>query len=175
MPAIPLLKMPVIRQVRRNHALEHATIHVLSSRVRGLRMAGRSDATGFVLVGDVPTESIQRAVDDALSRLRRGERRLAIHPNCGTNLVTTGYLTSLAGLLTTRGASRRDDMVSRLPLVMTSMLAAILISQPIGTWLQRHVTTDGDPADMTIIDITRHQVPWLGGKMVLHRVNTRSS
>lgn len=170
-----LVNLPGIRQTRRNHALEHATIHVLSSRVRGLRMAGRSDATGFVLIGEADTGAVERAVHDALRRMQRGEHGLAIHPNCGTNLVTTGYLTSLVAVLGTRGATRREDLLNRIPALMMAMIATIIISQPIGTWLQRHVTTDGDPADLTVEKITRREMNGFGRKIVTHRVTTRSS
>ena len=36
-----LLELPYIRQTRCNHALEHATIHILSERIKPLRLAGR--------------------------------------------------------------------------------------------------------------------------------------
>lgn len=180
MPAVidalqPLLDLPLVRQTRRNHALEHATIHVLASRIPRLRMAGRSNHRGFVLLGDADTDQVVRAVSDALSRMKRGERGLAIHPNCGTNLVTTGYLTSLVALIGLQGASRREDAFNRLPGLMVAMMVAVLVSQPIGTWLQRHVTTDGDPADTEVISIKRDEVRWLGRPVVIHRVQTRSA
>jgi hypothetical protein len=165
------LDLPVVRQTRRNHAFEHATIHVLSSRVRGLRMSGISDAGGFTLFGDVPTAQVKRAAEDALARLQQGEVRLAIHPNCGTNLVTTGAVTSATAMLTTQGIRKPGDMRDRFPLVMFSMIAAVVVSQPLGYWMQRNVTTDGDPADMEITGVTRGNL----GKVVVHRVSTRSS
>lgn len=170
-----LARLPLIKQTRRNHALEHATIHVLSARVRGLRMAGRSDERGFVLFGDVDTDTVTRAVSDALSRLRRGEAALAIHPNCGTNLVATSYLASLSALLTLRGASRRDELFNRLPLLVVAMIATQLIAPVVGTWLQQYVTTDGNPADTEVMSISRREVRWLGRPMVVHRIETRSS
>ncbi len=176
-PLAGLLKAPYIRRVRRNHALEHATIHVLSRRVSGLRMAGRSDAGGFVLIGEnVPTEQVVRAVSDALARLRRGERNLAIHPNCGTNLVTTGYLTSFTAWMVTQGSNRRGESFGeRLPVLMLSMIGAVLVSKPLGTWLQRHVTTDGDPADTEVMRIDRRETNWFGRQVVIYRVDTVSS
>ena len=171
-----LLELPYVRQTRRNHALEHATIHLLSRRIRGLRMAGRSDASGFVLIGDADTGAVVRAVSDALGRLRRGESHLAIHPNCGTNLVTTGYLTSLTALLVIRGANRRSaSFGERLPLLVIAMMLTLLASQPIGTWLQRHVTTDADPADLEVLGVKRHETSWFGRHVVVHRVTTRSA
>ena len=68
--AKPILDLPVVRRTRRNHGLEHATIHVLSSRIKGLQMAGRSTDSGFVLLGEAPTELVEASVRDALSRMR---------------------------------------------------------------------------------------------------------
>ncbi|MCS7070256.1 MAG: DUF6391 domain-containing protein, partial [Anaerolinea sp.] len=82
--AQPLLNFTPIRRTRRNHGLEHATITVLARRVRGLQMAGRSDASGYYLIGNDPTPQIESADHVALHRLRSGEHGLAVHPNCGT-------------------------------------------------------------------------------------------
>ncbi len=172
-----LLTAPFVRQVRRNHALEHATIHMLSRRVRGLQMAGRSDAGGFVLIGsEVATDQVVRAVSDALTRLQHGERSLAIHPNCGTNLVTTAYLTALTAWLVTQGSNRRGESFGeRLPVLVLSMIAAVFVSKPLGTWLQKHVTTDGDPGDTEVMRIERRESNWFGQRVVIHRVDTVSS
>ncbi|HYO87875.1 MAG TPA: DUF6391 domain-containing protein [Candidatus Limnocylindrales bacterium] len=172
----PLLDLPIVRRTRRNHGLEHATIHVLSRRVKALRVAGRSDAGGFFLVGDVPTAAVEQAARDALRRMRAGEHELAIHPNCGTNLVTTGFLATSAAMLGFAGSSRRDSW-NRMPWVMALVMAALVLGQPLGMTLQRYFTTDGDPADLEIERIERsesHLNP-LGGASVVHRVTTRSS
>jgi hypothetical protein len=172
--AKPLLRLPFIQQTRRNHALEHATITIMATRLRNLRVAGRSDAGGFIIFGDVPTESIEQASEDALIRLKRGEHKLAIHPNCGTNLVTTAFMTSIAAMLGLTGAERRH-WLGRLPLVMGLVIAAGLFSQPLGLALQEHITTDADPGNLEIVDVTRQTltVPFMNTPLVIHRVNTR--
>jgi len=61
--------------VRRNHALEHATIHVLVRRRRPhkrLMVAGRSTDRGFFVYGAVDTDELHMAVSEALARLRGG-------------------------------------------------------------------------------------------------------
>ncbi len=173
--ARPLLELPVVRKTRRNHGLEHATIHVLSSRVKGLQMAGRSDAGGFVLLGEAPTESIEAAVRDALRRMKHGEHGLAVHPNCGTNLLTTGFMTTTTAMIGFAGKSRRDAW-ERIPLVLFAVILAIIMSQPLGTSLQKYITTDGDPGDLEIVQITRGTMrsPF-GGAIPYHRVKTRST
>ncbi len=173
--AQPVLDLPFIRRTRRNHGLEHATIHILSNRIKTLQMAGRSTDAGFVLMGEAPTDAVEDAVYEALRRMRGGEHNLAIHPNCGTNLVTTGFLTSLVAMVGLAGANRRDAY-NRLPMVMILMMVTLLFSQPLGMGLQQYFTTDGDPADLQIESITRSTMrnP-LGGAVTMHRVVTRST
>jgi hypothetical protein len=174
--ARPVLDLPLVRRTRRNHGLEHATIHILSQRIKNLRMAGRSTDSGFILLGEAATEEVEAAVRDALRRMRGGEHSLAVHPNCGTNLVTSGMLTSVAAMLGLSGANRRDAW-NRLPTVMILVMLALIFSQPLGLSLQKHITTDGDPADLEVISITRSamRTPFSSGAVTVHRVVTRSS
>ncbi len=171
--AKPILDFPIIRRVRRNHALEHATIHLLSRMNRTLRMAGRSSDGGFILVGEVPTDQVENAVSDALKRLNNGESNLALHPNCGTNLVTAGALTTMAALVGL-GNKSKPITADRISWTMSLMIMAIIVAQPLGMTLQKHVTTDGDPGDLEVVSITRREVPWIfGGVITLHNIITR--
>ncbi|MFQ3534997.1 MAG: DUF6391 domain-containing protein [Aggregatilineales bacterium] len=175
--AQPILDSPYIRRVRRNHGLEHATVHMLAQSVPNLSIAGRSDVDGFWLMGDVSTEQVQRAAEEALRRMRNGERRLAIHPNCGTSLLTTGVLVGLAALTGSVGVRRGAlQYLGRLPGVIVLSIAAIIFSRPLGLQLQEYFTTLGDPGDLQILSITRLEGRGpRGGKIVFHRVQTRSS
>jgi hypothetical protein len=167
-----LLDIPYIRRVRRNHGLEHATIHLLSRKVPNLRMVGRSDGQGFWLYGEVDTETVEASVREALNRMRGGEHKLALHPNCGTNLVTVGLLGAAATIVALMGSERDEGgKLARFPLIVLGVMAAALFGQPLGMQLQEHVTTLGEPADLQIKDIKRR----LRGSMVMHRVDTWSS
>ena len=53
-----MLKKSPISRIRRNHGLEHATIHVLSEANPRRRLIGRSDYGGFWLLGEVSTEEL---------------------------------------------------------------------------------------------------------------------
>jgi hypothetical protein len=173
--ARPVLSLPAIRRTRRNHGLEHATITILAERIRPLSMAGRSDSGGFILLGEVNTEHVESAVAEALRRFRRGERGLAVHPNCGTNLVTTSLFASVAAMLGLAGV-QRGGLAGRLPSVMALVALALLISQPLGLALQRHFTTDGDMGDLQVVSIRRSSLhlPFRQSAMTVHRVTTRS-
>ena len=174
--ASPVLSMPIVRRIRRNHGLEHATIHLLSKKIRNLKMAGRADTQGFLLYGDAETELIRTCVTEALHRMQNGDHMLAVHPNCGTGLVTTGLMTSMAAIIGLRGARETfEDSFNRLPLVMLLTIGAPIVSQPIGLSLQQHITTLGDPGDLELVDVTKHEVktPFSSEPMTVHRVRTR--
>jgi len=177
LPLAPILNFPLIRRVRRNHGLEHATIHVLSQRHRNLSIAGRSTAAGFYLYGDVSTPEVESAAREALSRMQHGERGLAIHPNCGTGLVTAGVLTSVA---TMAGAARmKEDIggrLARLPGIILLSTLALILAQPLGLALQQHVTTLGEPGELEVVDVRRSQFPVAlrGQRMTVHFVRTRA-
>jgi hypothetical protein len=175
--AQPILNIDVVRRTRRNHGLEHATVHVLSGRIKNLSIAGRSDGGGFWLMGDVSTDQVESAAAEALQRMQNGEHELAVHPNCGTGLVTTGLMASMAGMLGSVGVKRgMSEYASRLPTVMLLTIGAIIVSQPLGLRLQEHFTTLGDPGDLQILNITKDTARGLLGRpMTLHRVNTTSS
>ena len=170
--AQPILDIPYVRRTRRNHGLEHATVHILNKPI-----SGRSDAGVFWLVGDVEAEEVASAAKEALQRMRNGEHQLAVHPNCGTGLVTTGLMTGMAGLLGTVGMRRTfSDYMARVPIVTLLAIGAIVVSQPLGLKLQEHFTTLGDPGDLEILNVERQTVAGLNGQPItLHRVNTTST
>jgi len=163
-----VLSLPPIDRTRRNHGLEHATITLLSQRLRGLSLVGRSTPNGFHLYGDVSTEALRDAVEDALRRMKGGEVSLAVHPNCGTNFVTAGIAAGLAAYLGFLGANSAGARRDRLPIVILLATGALIFAQPIGLELQRQVTTSGDMRDMRIDRIERRD----RGSVVAHFVAT---
>ena len=170
--AEPLLRSPYVLRVRRNHGLEHATVHILSRSHH--RLSGRSSESGFVLLGAVPTEEVESAVQEALQRMKAGERGLAVHPNCGTNLVTAGYLATLVGFFGFAGRGWRSGW-QRFPSVMTLMMAVVVLSPPLGISLQRHFTTEGDLGDLQVVSVSRQtmSIPFSGRRVTVHRVRTK--
>jgi hypothetical protein len=173
--AAPILNLTPIRRIRRNHGLEHATIHVLSQKTRNQSMAGRSTMMGFYLYGNLTAEQIELAAHEALQRMRQGEHGLAIHPNCGTGLVTAGVMTSFAALTGTAGMKPSFlDRLSRLPTIILLSTLSLILSQPLGLALQQHFTTLGDPGDMVIDGVTRSEfsLPIIGQRLTVHFVRT---
>ena len=170
--AEPLLRLPYVLRTRRNHGLEHATIHILDQ----YRLSGRSHDRGFVLIGDVPTDEVERAAQEALRRLKAGERKLAVHPNCGTNLVAFGFLATLLAWLGFGGVSWRRGG-HRFPWMMTLMMGIALLSRPLGMGLQKHFTTEGDVGNLELVSVTPEtmSIPFSRRRLALHRVMTRQS
>jgi hypothetical protein len=152
-----LLRRPILSRIRRNHGLEHATIHLLSQHFPQRSFIGRSDPGGFYIYGKVETPELMQIADEALARLRRGEHELAIHPNCGTNLVTSGLLAGAASFLTLMGSEEEGwrKRLGRLPNAVLLAMAALLIAQPLGRATQRHVTVQADPEDLEILGVQR--------------------
>jgi hypothetical protein len=148
-----ILDAPFVSETRRNHALEHATIHLLSKRFPGRNMAGHSNPTGFFLFGDLPTEDVRSAVSEALTRLQNGESRLAIHEGCGTNYVVTGALAGFFTLLGMNGTRNTRERLERFPLLIVLSMLAFVIGQPLGLALQKRVTTQPDPGGLSITNV----------------------
>lgn len=149
-----LLDYPLILQTRRNHGLEHATIHVLTAMKPGRPLAGRSTPYGYYIYGAVTTDDLQLAAQNALARLRNGESTLAIHPGCGTNFLTYGAAASL-GAFTVLGFGDRRAKWSRLPDMIVAATLAMIAAQPIGPRLQQRVTTCADMGDLQILTVRR--------------------
>ena len=144
-----------VRRTRQHHAIEHATLHLLAVRLPGRRMAGYSDPGGFTLIGDIPVEQARRAVSDALLHLQAGESGLAIHPNCGTNLVVSGVLATSAALLGSRlfsGGKAGFLTGGRFGGALLLVMPALVAAQPLGLRLQR-VTTLASVGDRWVKSI----------------------
>lgn len=125
------------RRTRQHHAIEHATLHLLAQRLPHARLVGLSDPYGFTIFGNVEPSIVQRAAGDALLRLQAGERHLAIHPNCGTNMATTALMVSAAALLAAAGQRSLTDRFMRTTLFVVPALVA---SQPLGLRAQEYTT-----------------------------------
>ena len=164
-----LLDTGLISRIRRNHGLEHATLHVLAERHPGQPMAGHSDQRGFWIAGDFPSEEICEAVGDALNRLQSGEVKLAVHPNCGTNFATAGILAGLAAGVAMYGVGKRArDNFNRLPTAVMLATMALVVAQPLGLEIQKRVTTSGAPGGMRVVEVQ----PRGSGALTVHRIVT---
>ena len=161
------MNLDFLKRIRRNHGLEHATITIAHSKLNesGI-LGGNSTQWGFFVYGDVPTDVLSRAADEALERLKAGEKELAVSPYCGTNLVVAATLTGLA-CAWALGSERRW---SNFPRVVSASLMALVASRSIGMKVQRYLTTTGAVGRLRIKDIDHIGV----GSLTVHMVRTSS-
>jgi hypothetical protein len=140
--------------VRENHALEHATIVLLSKRFPEARLSGISFATGFFVFGDLPTEAICPTAEQALNRLRGGEPEMAIHERCGTNLAVAGMLTGLSAMSVAKLRKPYNNFNN----VIVASTLALIVSRPLGLLVQRYITTRTPGQEMKVSEVKRLSV-----------------
>jgi hypothetical protein len=148
---VPGLKeIIMLRQV---HALEHATVWVLSETRSAYASSGRptnvqfdnellgglSTEHGFYLYGEVNSNDLRRAVIIAQNRLTNGEWDLAVHPRCGTNFSVAMLLT--AGLSMTVYLMFPFRPIEQLIGLGLAATTAAEIAPDLGAVAQRYLTT----------------------------------
>ncbi|MCX7622576.1 MAG: DUF6391 domain-containing protein [Thermomicrobium sp.] len=142
------------RRLRRNHALEHATINVIEERFGPSQLAGLARPDGFLIFGSASPALVLDAAQEALRRLQRGERRLAIHPRCGTTLIASQLVLALAFL----GSLLVLRQLSLWPFLL-GILAALVLGPRLSPLLQRWVTTDARVDGLAIAGLQPYLAP----------------
>lgn len=139
------------RILRRNHALEHATIVVMMERQPGRKLNGFSTDEGFFVQGVRSAQEVDSAAREALQRLRSGEKGLAVHRNCGTTIVAANLLAAIF-FIGALGIGLYLSWPVYL-LILGSVVLAFALRVPLSLLLQRFVTTDAD--------LTNAEVGWV--------------
>jgi Domain of unknown function (DUF6391) len=141
------------RILRRNHALEHATIVVMLEREPGRKLNGFSTDDGFFVQGVRSIAEVESAAREAMRRLQNGEKGLAIHRNCGTTIVAANMLAAIFFLISLGLGLLYLGMSYLYLLMLGSVLLAFTLRVPLSLLLQRFVTTDAD--------LTNAEVGWV--------------
>ena len=137
--------------LRRNHALEHATIVVMMEREPGRKLNGFSTDDGFLVQGVRSISEVESAAREAMRRLKNGEKRLAIHRNCGTTIVAANLLAAILFLVALGlGVYLGGNLYL---MILGSVVLAFALRVPLSLILQRFVTTDAD--------LTNAEVGWV--------------
>ncbi len=139
--------------LRRNHALEHATIVVMMEREPGRKLNGFSTDDGFFVQGVRSMAEVESAAREAMRRLQNGEKRLAIHRNCGTTIVAANMLAAVFFLAALGVGFLYLGGSYLYLLILGSVLLAFALRVPLSLLLQRFVTTDAD--------LTNAEVGWV--------------
>jgi hypothetical protein len=150
-------------RIRRNHALEHATINVLSQNHQEFSAQGNSNHQGFSLniFGDITEDNVANAVEEAYTRLQKGEDNLALHPNCGTVLLTTATLAAIAAQATFPLERRRQGsprynlptLIAALPVTILAVFVSLIASKPLGMSIQANYTVDPKLGELRVTRI----------------------
>ena len=153
-----------VANVRRNHALEHATVSLLLGRLGpDLRLVGRASGDGFFIYGDIPQRPLGQCAQEGLARLKRGEAFWAVTPLCGTNIATAGVLAGLSTLAVTSAAAAQGPRQQRHPRGHARRRRRAAPGPPDPALL----TTSPDLADTEIVAIES------GASGRFHKVRTR--
>lgn len=153
-----------ILMLRQVHALEHATVWVLSeqnsfeneeelenSHLRDNEtLGGLSTERGFYLYGQVKYLDLQRAVCIALQRFQKGEWDLAVHPRCGTNL-SVNMLLTMGFVLSAHLLFPKGPIEQLIGLGIATSLATQL-TPDLGLSAQKYLTT-AIPFNLELVDI----------------------
>ncbi|PPS45779.1 DUF6391 domain-containing protein [Chroococcidiopsis sp. TS-821] len=151
-----------ILMLRQVHALEHATVWVLSEQSgyqspENQLLAGFSTEQGFYLYGHLNQATLRNAVSIALQRLTSGEWSLAVHPRCGTN-VSAGILLA-AGLAVGFHLLLPRGPVEQLLGLGLAATMATQFAPDVGTLAQRYLTT-AIPFNLAIENVKLTQDAW---------------
>jgi hypothetical protein len=159
-----------ILALRQVHALEHATVWILSERnprlprgassnfqVDNELLGGLSTDQGFYLYGEVNISDLRRAVMVALQRLTSGEWDLAVHPRCGTNMSVAMLLT--AGLAVGMHLVLPRGPIEQLFGLGFAATTAAELAPNVGAFAQRYLTTS-IPFNLAIENITMTRDVW---------------
>ncbi len=137
------------KNIRRNHAIEHATINVLEQLAgQQLNISGLSQEDGFYIAGIQNAEMVEEAAIRGLNLLKQGNCQLAIHRRCGTDIAIANFITALIFfiLLFTTG------MFSILNIVI-ALLLSNLISPYLGEYVQKYFTTSCEVRNTDIVGL----------------------
>jgi hypothetical protein len=112
-------------------------------REPGRKFNGFSTDDGFFVQGVRSTEEVDNAAREALRRLRAGEKKLAIHRNCGTTIVAANLLAAVFFLGAVGVGFYLGGNLLYL-LILGGVILSFALRVPLSLFLQRFVTTDAD-------------------------------
>jgi len=145
---VEIWRIATDKRLRKNHALEHATINVIEERFGPTNLAGLARKDGFYIKGFVDPILLEEAARVALFRMKRGEKSLAVHKRCGTTMAMVNFIAAVTFLLL---------LFLTGYLTVLNVLLALLVSYALGPllspWIQMKLTTSAKVDDMEILGV----------------------
>jgi hypothetical protein len=141
------------RATRRNHALEHATIHVLEAGGKR-RLSGRALPDGFRVSGDASPREIKKAFDQVCRLAREGDPLPYISRRCGSNVVSALGL-ALVLLLSVAFVSLlvQPPLAVRAAALAGVVVFFVVMRHGIGNWIQRRFFMATDFEEVSLRDV----------------------
>ncbi len=137
------------KQVRRNHALEHATANVLEEKFPQAYVGGMAFKDGFQLFGRIPPAMhLMQAAREGLQRLKQGETNLALHPRCGTSIMIGQVMFALVFLFVFFFMHHFNILE-----IFLFFLFSAIVSRPLGLLAQKYITTSTDVEELEFHDV----------------------
>ena len=144
-PSKPQRDLAIVAAIDRVLAAEHeAELAIAAAQRRAEERVERARALRRALL-----ERTQGRV----TRLHAGERGLAVHPGCGTNLATTTLLPATFAWVPLQSTRSLRWRLLLIPLALVFAAFGYLLSKPLGPWLQANITTEADLGNMQVTDI----------------------
>lgn len=138
---------------KRNHALEHATIHVLEAGSTK-RFSGRASHNGFRVCGPASPKEVRAAFEKVRRSLRDGERLTYVSARCGSNVVTAlGLAIGLLLTVVTMSVLLQPPFAVRAGSLLAVVLVFVGLRHGIGNAIQRRFFMAVDFDDVSARDV----------------------
>lgn len=146
---LQIIEIAINKKLRKNHALEHATINVLEEKLgRKNIFSGYARENGFYVFGPVSVDEVLYSSIEGRERLINDEKNLAIHNRCGTSIAVATFLTFFTFLILLIVTGSINIF-----LLLIAFLIGEILGPLLGKFTQAYFTTDTNVNDIKIIDV----------------------
>jgi len=132
--------------LRKNHALEHATINVLEKEFNYSGLAGYAEEEGFYIMGVENPVFVEEAAQKGLKLMKNGKKELAIHKRCGTSMTVANFLSAIIFLFLLFYSGNFSIINMIIALVISNILGPF-----VGQFVQKKFTTSPEVDEMEIL------------------------
>ena len=133
--------------IRRNHAIEHATVSILTEQISKSAVVGFAVPSGFIIYSKSGKDEILSAANNGLNLMKSGDSEISISQFCGTNLVVAALLTGVSTIILGKICGKKSKNILN---IANGFVLSALLSKPIGRIVQKYVTTDSSVQNIQI-------------------------
>jgi hypothetical protein len=145
------------RETRRNHALEHATIHYLEAN-GPRRFSGRAAKDGFRVCGRTSTREIRTAFEQVRRVVRNDGRLPCISRRCGSNvIVALGLALLLLFTVALVSVIAQPPLAVRASALVGVVVFFVAMRHGIGNWIQGRFFMTVDFKEVSLRDVREVQ------------------